>query len=79
MKYLRLDDNTFVIWQENTEVHHSRMAQLYAKYEEVVKSAGFVTFNFQQEKFLCHGKSESLGKSSLPEDTDLINQWIQFK
>jgi hypothetical protein len=77
MKYLRLLDNTFVIWEENTEIWHSDMASLYIKCREHVKSAGFVRQNMNDKNFHCYGKSESLGLESLPEDTYLFNAWIQ--
>ena len=35
-------------------------------------SAGFVTL--RDGEFICHGKSESLGIKSRPEDADLVNR-----
>jgi hypothetical protein len=40
-------------------------------------SAGFVRWISSLDKFICSGKSESLGMSALPEDTEFFNKWIK--
>lgn len=73
MKYIRTSEG-FTVWPENTNVCHAHQARMSG---QKVISAGFVMLNEITEQFNCHGKSESLGMSSLPEDTALFNAWIK--
>jgi hypothetical protein len=80
MKYIRFNHPVlnFIVWQKETDLWHSKMARLAASLDHGNPiSAGFVYWSETAEKFVCHGMSESLGLSSLPEDTDLFNKWIK--
>lgn len=80
MKYLRFNQPSlqFIVWEENTELWHSRMAQAASvRLGAHPVSAGFVYWSELSNEFVCHGKSESLGIKSAPEDSDLFNAWIK--
>lgn len=80
MKYIRFTYPSlqFIVWEENTELWHSRMAQAAAaRLGSGPVSAGFVNWSETSKTFECHGESESLDLSSLPEDSDLFNKWIK--
>lgn len=68
LKYIRTASG-FVIWADMTHTYHAHMARLIS---EPVLSAGFCAVNMDQ-KLRCYGRSESLGITSHPSDTEQLN------
>lgn len=76
LKYVRHSEAGFVVWPKNyDEVHHAHIGRLLERNVNLAPgrllSAGFVEFGADGLP-KCYGKSESLGMSSLPEDTDAL-------
>lgn len=81
-KYVRFNDDTFIMFS-NQIPHDSASTgpQRFSDYEirdtrRIPVSAGFVTI--EDSKFVCYGKSESLGLSSKKDDTEMINKSLRF-
>lgn len=66
-KYIRFQNIGFVIWPKTDSLWHSHVARFV---KDVPVSAGFVTFGVDSVR--CYGESESMGMSSLPEDSSLL-------
>jgi len=71
MKYIREKRLGFILWPDNAAYHSDMAKRLHL----VVHSAGFV--RTEPEGLVCFGESESLGISSLPEDTTLLRQQLR--
>jgi hypothetical protein len=67
-KYVRFKNLGFIIWPKTDDVIHRSMARMS---HEPVISAGFV--HFGEGIATCYGKSESLGISSRPDDSEAMN------
>ena len=69
MKYIRYEKYGFALIPDlGDDPSHARLSKLFG--EASVFSAGFV--KFKNGKPECHGRSGSLGKSSKPEDSELL-------
>jgi len=77
LKYIRTKSG-FIVWPDMTTIWHRHMAQLAA---EPAISAGFCIFlqslDSEGAEFKCYGRSESLGISSLPEDSMLMTAFFE--
>ena len=71
LKYIR-SASGFVIWADMTMTYHAHMARLIS---EPILSAGFCAVDMDQ-KLRCYGKSDSLGISSHPSDTEQLNIFL---
>ena len=70
LKYIRTKTG-FTIWPDMTRVYHKHMANMNG--EEII-SAGFCRYTGTE--FVCYGKSESLGISSKPEDSQALTMFF---
>lgn len=71
-KYIRFQNIGFVIWPTTDQLWHSHVAR---SVKDIPVSAGFVVFFGDEVK--CYGRSESMGMSSLPEDSKLLRAQVQ--
>ena len=72
LKYIRTKSG-FVLWADLTNTYHAHMARLVA---EPVLSAGFCRCEDFIKEFCCYGRSESLGISSHPSDSEQLNRFL---
>ena len=72
MKHIRTNRGIFLFPKDIAHVSFTR----WTFGEESVLSAGFIGVNNKGE-FYCYGESETLKKSSLPDDTEILQK--QFK
>lgn len=70
MKYVRHSVIGFVMWPKTDRLWHSHVGALLNRAGGKIISAGFVTST--DGVVVCHGKSESLGISSIPGDTEAL-------
>ena len=76
-KYVRFKEVGFIVWPRTDDLWHSTVGKMYGL--SCIISAGFCWFDKTEGKFECYGHSESLGISSLKEDTDLLNRQFGIK
>jgi len=69
MKYIKYEKYGFALIPDlGDDPSHAKLSRLFG--EERVESAGFV--RIKNGKPECYGRSGSLGKSSKPEDSELL-------
>lgn len=80
LKYVRHSVAGFMVWPKHwDEVHHAHVGRMLRgnpslAHGEIV-SAGFIDWTAPCLP-ICHGRSESLGIASRPEDTDALRaEW----
>ena len=77
IKYIRMSNGEFYLFPDYTNVYHKHMALLVAAKNEVdVTSAGFCSVDLKKGTVQTWGKSESLGISSRPEDSRLLEVFL---
>ena len=69
-KYVRHSTLGFVLWPMTDEIWHQHVGRLLAREAGAILSAGFA--EMYDGSVSCYGKSESLGISSDPTDTDAL-------
>jgi len=80
LKYVRHSVAGFMVWPKHwDEVHHAHVGRLLKGNPNLahgqILSAGFVDWAAPGQP-KCHGRSESLGIASLPEDTEALRaEW----
>lgn len=71
MKYIRFENDQFIIWPDTDEIWHKHMAIMGRPYGNPI-SAGFVRMG--KDGLVCYGVSESLNLASHPDDSALIRE-----
>lgn len=72
-KYVRHSKVGFILFDDMTQIYHKHMAEFVVKARGGhVISAGFASFSV--DRFICHGKSESLGIGGAVDDTESLNR-----
>lgn len=71
-KYIRFKNIGFIIWPRTDGLWHNHVAKCV---RDIPVSAGFAVFFGDEVK--CYGMSESMGMSSLPEDSKLLRAQLQ--
>lgn len=74
-KYVRFERLGFVVFPISEDVWHAHVGNHVRRYAGNVISAGFVVF--KNGKAQCFGESESLGISSLLEDSELMTKQFE--
>lgn len=68
MKYISTEKLGFIIFDDHNS--HSTIAEAVLTHGDELLSAGFVTL--RNDQLVAYGKSDSVGMSSLPTDTEAI-------
>lgn len=80
LKYVRHSVAGFLVWPKHwDEVHHAHVGRMLKGNPSLahgeIRSAGFIDWRAPGLP-VCHGRSESLGIESLPEDTEALRaEW----